>query len=184
MNRLASRGQLRASILRWALLLVPTVLLLGFVSYLVSGPIEGNAWYWSLILPELTPPPQVFQIVWPVLYALMGLSAALVLAAWGARGRRAALWVFLVQLLVNLAWSPVFFGAHQITAAMVLILILDALVLVTVGLFWRVRWVAGALLLPYLGWILFATVLNWQFVELNPDADGRTVSGAVERISL
>ena len=75
----------------------------------------------------------------------------------------------MLQLLVNLSWSPVFFGLHQIQAALIVIAVLDVLVIATVVLFWRVRWVAGALLLPYLAWILFATVLNWQFLQLNPD---------------
>ena len=184
MNLLASRSQLRASILRWALLLVPGVMLLGSLAGLLSGSGLENAWYASLRKPAISPSSDVFSVVWPALYALMGLAAALICAAWGARGRNAALAAFAAQLALNLAWSPVFFGAHQITGALIVILLLDAAVLVTIGLFWRIRWLAGALLLPYLAWILFATVLTWQYLELNPDADGREVNGAVERIAL
>lgn len=184
MNLLASRSQLRASILRWTLLLVPGILLLGSLSGVVSGSGPDNSWYASLRKPAISPPSFLFPIVWSTLYAAMGFAAALVCAAWGARGRAIAILAFVAQLALNLAWSPVFFGAHQITAALVIILLLDAMVLVTIGLFWRIRWLAGALLLPYLAWILFATVLNWQYLELNPNADGGASPGAVERIAL
>jgi len=92
--------------------------------------------------------------------------------------------VFLVQLALNLAWSPVFFGAHQITAALYLLVAIDIAVLVTLVLFWRIRWHAGAMLVPYLAWVLFATLLTWQLFQLNPHADGGTTSGAVQRIAL
>jgi tryptophan-rich sensory protein len=184
MNRLASPAQLRASFLRWALFLVPAVLLLGFVSGEVSGSGADNPWFAALDKPAAYPPPIAFPIVWTVLYALMGVAAALICSAWGARGRAVAVVAFLLQLILNLAWSPVFFGAHRISAALVVIALLDLAVLATVLLFWQVRKTAGALLLPYLAWALFATYLNWQILALNPYADGADVSGAVQRIEL
>ena len=184
MNLLASRGQLRASLLRWVLLLVPAILLLGSLSGLLSGSGPDNAWFASLAKPAIYPPPALFGLAWTVLYILMGVALALICSAWGAYGRGAAILAFALQLALNLAWSPLFFSAHQITAALVLIVLLDAAVLVTIILFWRIRWLSGALLLPYLAWILFATLLTWQFLELNPEADGREVSGAVQRIEL
>jgi len=184
MNQIASTGQLRASFLRWALVLVPAVILLGFVSGQAGGSGPDNPWFAGLAKPGIYPPPAAFGIVWSVLYLLMGLAAALVGAARGARGRGLALAVFALQLLVNLAWSPVFFGMHLITAALWVILAMDVLVALTVVLFWRVRPLAGGLLLPYLAWILFATVLNWQFLQLNPDADGMPTANAVTRVQL
>lgn len=184
MNRLASPAQLRASFLRWALLLVPAVLLLGFVSGEVAGSGADNPWFAALDKPALYPPPLTFPIAWTLLYVLMGLAAAMVCSAWGARARVAALVVFALQLALNLAWSPVFFGAHEISAALVVIAVLDLAVLATVMLFWQVRRTAGLLLLPYLAWVLFATYLNWQVLVLNPYADGAEVSGAVQRIEL
>jgi len=184
MNQIASTGQLRASFLRWALVLVPAVILLGFVSGQAGGSGPDNPWFAGLAKPGIYPPPAAFGIVWSVLYLLMGLAAALVGAARGARGRGLALAIFALQLLVNLAWSPVFFGMHLITAALWVILALDVLVALTVVLFWRVRPLAGGLLLPYLAWILFATVLNWQFLQLNPDADGMPTANAVTRVQL
>lgn len=183
MNRLASPAQLRASFIRWALFAVPAVLLLGFVSGQI-GDSAGDPWFRALEKPAIFPPPAAFGIVWPILYVLMGLALALVGTAWGARYRPAAIAAFVVQLAVNLAWSPVFFGAHQIGAGLYIILALDVLVLVTVWLFWKVRPLAALLLLPYLGWIIFATALNWQFLQLNPELDGAEVSSAVQRIEL
>jgi len=184
MNRLASPAQLRASLVRWALFLVPAVLLLGFFSGQYAGSGPDNPWFAMLHKPAIYPPPVTFAIVWTVLYVLLGLALALVCAAWGARYRAPAVLAFVIQLALNLAWSPVFFGEHQITLALIILGVLDLAVLLTLVLFWKVRRTAGLLLLPYLAWILFATVLNWQFLELNPDADGVEVSNAVQRIEL
>lgn len=184
MTELASPGQLRAAFLRWALVTVPGIVLLGFLSGMVAGSGPDNAWFASLVKPSLYPPPQAFGIVWSVLYVLIGIAFAMVLSARGAWWRGRAAIAFLVQLALNLAWSPVFFAMHQITAALVLIVVLDVAVAVTIWLFLRVRPVAAWLMLPYMAWILFATVLNWQFLEANPGADGRQVSGATQRIEF
>ena len=183
MNRLASPAQLRASFVRWALFLVPAVLLLGFVSGRLGGD-ASDPWFIALEKPAIFPPPAAFGIVWPILYTLMGLAAAMVCAAWGSRYRLPAILAFALQLVVNLAWSPVFFGEHEITLGLYIILVLDVAVLVTIVLFWKVRRAAALLLVPYLGWILFATVLNYEFLRLNPDADGAEGSYAVQRIEL
>ena len=183
MNRLASPSQLRASFVRWALFVVPAVLLLGFISGRVGGD-ASDPWFVALDKPAIFPPPGVFGVVWPILYTVMGLAAAMVCAAWGSRYRLPAILAFALQLLVNLTWSPVFFGEHEITLSLYIILVLDGAVLVTVVLFWKVRRTAALLLLPYLGWILFATVLNYEFLRLNPDADGAEGSYAVQRIEL
>lgn len=184
MNRLASPAQLRASFIRWALFLVPLVVLLGLASGWVSGSTAESPWFAALEKPAIFPPPATFGIVWTALYVLMGLAFALVCAAWGARWRTAAIVAFVVQLAVNLAWSPVFFGAHEMAVALYVIVAMIVLVLVTGWLFWKVRRLAAVLLLPYLAWIVFASVLNWQFLELNRDLDGVDVPGAVQRIEL
>lgn len=184
MNRLASPAQLRASFVRWALFLVPTVLLLGFVSGRMGGEAASDPWFVALDKPDIFPPPMAFGIVWPILYVLMGFAAAMVCAAWGSRYRLPAILAFVLQLLVNLAWSPVFFGQHEITLGLYIILLLDVAVLVTMVLFWQVRRAAALLLIPYLAWILFATVLNYEFLRLNPEADGAEGSYAVQRIEL
>lgn len=170
MTELASPGQLRAALLRWTLFLSPLLLMLGFFSGAVAGSGEGNVWFYGLEKPALYPPPQVFGIVWSVLYLVMGFALAMVITARGASGRGLAIGLFVVQFVLNLAWSPVFFGMNRIAAGLYLLLVIDVAVLLTVWAFYRVRPLAGLILLPYLGWVLFATVLNWQFLQANPGA--------------
>jgi translocator protein len=184
MNFLASHGQLRAGVIRWALVCVPVVLLLGILSGTLSGSGPDDPWFAALRKPAAYPPPATFGLVWSVLYIMMGFALALVVAASGARGRRTAMIVFLVQFVINLAWSPLFFGMHQITWALVDILILDVAAILTIVLFARIRPAAAWLLAPYLAWILFATYLNWAFLQENRDLDGVDVSAAVQRIEF
>lgn len=168
MTELASSGQLRVSFLRWSLFVVPLVLFLGFFSGQLANSGPGNPWFSDLVKPSLYPPPAAFGIVWSILYVVIGFALVLVITARGAPGRSAAIAAFVVQLALNLAWSPLFFGAHQMQAALILLGALDVAIVVTIVLFRRVRPLAAALLLPYLAWCLFASVLNWQFLEANP----------------
>jgi tryptophan-rich sensory protein len=183
MNRLASPAQLRASFVRWALFLVPAVLLLGFVSRQLAGSIE-DPWFLALDKPAIFLPPAVFEVVWLVLDTLTGFAAAMVCAAWGSRYRLPAILAFVLQLLVKLAWPPVFFGEHEMSFAVYLIVVLDLAIVVTVALFWQVRRAAAWLLLPYLAWAVYASILNYEFLRLNPEADGIEGSYPVQRIEL
>lgn len=184
MRYLASSAQLRAHLLRWCLVTIPAILVLGFVSARVSGSGPGNVWFDALNKPPLYPPPETFAIVWPVLYLMMGLALAMVLSARGASGRGLAVGAFLIQFALNLAWSPLFFRAHEVVAAFWVIVALLVLVTITIGLFLRVRVGAGLLLVPYLIWLMFAALLNWQFDALNPDAVTIRGTGAEVHIRL
>ncbi len=184
MRQIASTGQLRGALLRWALWLVPLTLLLGFLAGQAAGSGPSNAWFDALAKPAIYPPRIAFPIVWSALYVLMGLAAAMVGAARGARGRSAALIAFAVQLALNLAWTPVFFAAHEMRIALGVIAALDVAVVLTIWLFRRVRPLAALLLVPYLAWILFATALNWQFIAANPDGGTNAENGAVSRVAI
>jgi tryptophan-rich sensory protein len=184
MNFLASTWQVRAGVIRRALFCVPVVLLLGILSGVLSNSGADNAWFAALRKPAAFPPPATFGLVWSVLYIMMGVALAIVISAAGARGRRAAVIAFVVQLVINLLWSPLFFGMHQMTWALVDIVILDVAVIITIVLFARIRPAAAWLLAPYLAWILFATYLNFAFLQENRDLDGTDVSGAVQRIEF
>lgn len=184
MNFLASTGQLRAGVIRWMLVCVPVVLLLGILSGKLSNSGAEQAWFDALVKPAGFPPTVLFGVVWTILYVLMGISLAMILAATGARGRGLAVLVFAVQLVMNLAWSPLFFGAHQMTWALVDILLMDVAVVGTIVLFARIRPRAAWLLAPYLAWILFATYLNFAFLRDNRALDGVQMSDAVERIEF
>ncbi|TRD12293.1 tryptophan-rich sensory protein [Erythrobacter insulae] len=182
MNILASKAQLRASFLRWALFLVPLIVLLGFVAGQAGGP--DTAWFQSLNKPAIFPPPATFGIVWSIIYVLIGFSLALVVSAWGAYGRRFAIIVFALHFIGNLAWTPVFFGMQNMTAALYVMGYLVVTLLGVMVLFWRVRKLAAVLLVPYLAWGIFAAVLNYQFIAENPDGGDPTETGVVERVTL
>ena len=77
-----------------------------------------------------------------------------------------------------------FFAAHQLTGGLIVIVLMAIAIIVTIVLFARVRKSAAWLLAPYLAWVVFAGFLNWQFLQLNPDADGKQVSGATVRIAI
>ncbi len=113
MNVLASPSQLRASFLRWALFMVPLVLLIGNGAGAL-GPAD-SAWFAGLVKPAIFPPPILFGIVWNALFVLIGLALALVASAWGAAGRGLALVVFAVHFLVTQSWSAVFFGMQEMS---------------------------------------------------------------------
>jgi translocator protein len=171
MTELATPDQLRMSFLRWALVTVPATVLLGSLSGLLSNSGFGNRWFDALRIPDIMPPGWLFGTIWPILYAMLGLALAMILHARGARGRGAALALFALGFALNLCWSPLFFAAHQITAAFYLILAMLAVTIATAFAFGRIRRAAAWLLVPYMMWISFAAILNYQFDRLNPDAE-------------
>ena len=170
MSGIASRSQLRMSFLRYALVTVPLVLLLGTLSGTVAGSGYGNPWFDALAKPAAMPPGWVFGAAWTLLYILIGLALALILHARGARGRGLAIGLFLAQLALNYAWSPIFFAAHETGLAFIVIVLMIILAALTALLFARIRRAAGLLMLPYLAWLFFAGFLTWQIGALNPDA--------------
>ncbi len=136
----------------------------GAIASLFTEPsIPG--WYAALIHPAITPPDWVFAPVWTTLYVLMAVAAWRV---WQKTGLKdPALYAFAGQLFLNLCWSAVFFGLHQIGFALAVLLVLDLALLATLILFWRRDPVAGMILVPYLGWASFAGLLNYEFWLLN-----------------
>ncbi len=178
MSQLASKSQLRMSLLRWALFVIPAVMFLGFLSGAVSGSGEENRWFAELVKPEAQPPGWLFGVAWTILYFMQGLAFAMVLHARGARSRGLAIALFLAQFVANLAWSPLFFGRHQVTSALYLIVIIFLLAFATTMVFGRIRKAAAWLMVPYLAWLSFATILNYQIDHLNPEAESLYVPAA------
>ena len=183
MNQIASTRQLHMSLFRWALFVIPVIMFLGFLSGTISGSTAENGWYQTLIKPDIQPPGWVFGIVWPTLYFLMGLAFAMILHARGARYRALAIGLFVGQFLINLTWSPIFFGQHMVTAAFFIILAMLAVAIATTFAFGRVRKAAAYLMVPYLVWISFAAILNFQIDNLNPDAESLYVPAVTSQIS-
>ena len=126
-------------------------------------------WYASLNKPPFNPPNWVFFPVWTLLYTLMGIAAFLV---WrkglDQRRVRVALGLFGIQLILNLAWTIIFFGLHSLFGAVIAILFLWIFILVNIVTFWRISKPAGALLIPYILWVSFAGLLNVSVWMLNP----------------
>ena len=184
MTAIASKSQLRMSFLRYALFTVPLVLLLGTVSGKIAGSGYGNAWFDALRKPAIMPPGWVFGAAWTLLYILLGFAVALVLHAKGARGRGLALALFVLQLLLNYAWSPIFFAYHEVAMAFWTIVAMVLISAVTAALFWRIRRSAGLLMLPYIAWLCFAGLLTSQISALNPGASELAPGGSTTDIAL
>jgi tryptophan-rich sensory protein len=113
---------------------------------------------------------------------MMGLAFAMVLHARGARVRTVAIGLFLLQFVINLSWSPIFFGQHEVTAAFFIILVMLGVAIATTFAFARVRKAAAWLMVPYLVWISFASILNFQIDQLNPDAESLYVAATSSQI--
>jgi tryptophan-rich sensory protein len=170
------------SLLRWALFVMPTILFLGFLSGAVSGSGEENRWFAELVKPAMQPPGWLFGVAWTFLYLCIGLAFAMILHARGARSRGLAIGLFLLQLVLNLAWSPIFFGQHKVTTALFLIVFILVVAIATTMVFGRIRKAAAWLMVPYLAWLSFASILNFQIDQLNPDAEGLYVPAASTQI--
>ena len=153
-----------------AIITAPAIVLLGSASGWLSGSGYGNPWFDALQKPFFMPPGWAFGLVWPILYVLMGVALAMVLAEPPSPRRRKALILFFAQLALNFAWSPIFFAAHDITLAKYVIFVMAVIAAAAAGQFMRLRKVAGLLLVPYLAWLIFAATLNSAIEDLNPAA--------------
>ena len=158
---------------RWwktALIAVIAIELLGGLSGWLSNSGYGNGWFDALEKPPFMPPGWAFGVVWPILYALLGVALAMILAEPDSDRRRLGLSLFGVQLAMNFAWSPLFFAAHDVTLAKYVIFIMAILAAAAAGQFYRLRKAAGLLMIPYLAWLVFAATLNSAIDSLNPGA--------------
>lgn len=145
-------------------------LLISFAAGAVGAIASSNArtFYQELSRPGWAPPAQLFGPVWSALYLLIGIAVWLVWRERGFTGARTALGLFIVQLMANALWTWLFFAWRQGPLAFGEILILFLLIVATLSAFWRVRPLAGALLLPYLLWVGYATALTYAVWQLNP----------------
>jgi translocator protein len=141
-----------------------------FAAAALGGFASANAgdFYQELTRPGWAPPAWLFAPAWTLLYFLMGIAAWLVWREHGFRKARIALSLFLIQLAVNALWSWLFFVWKLGALAFAEVLILWVLILCTVVTFWRVRPLAGGLLLPYLAWVTFASALTYAVWQRNP----------------
>jgi len=170
-----TRGGPADSRLRSGLVLVAFLAISFAVAALGTIATAGNVdgWYADAEKAPWNPPSWIFGPAWTLLYTLMSVAAWLV---WRRRREfpvRRALTLYVVQLVLNSIWTPVFFGlyptagAPALWIALVIILLLDVVVLLTMLAFWPVNRAAAWLLVPYWAWLLFATTLNWALAALN-----------------
>lgn len=161
--------QTHTSVFRLLPLLISVAITLsiaGIASYFTISQIQG--WYVYLQKPVFNPPNWLFGPVWTILYIMIGISAYLV---WQQRSKSInyinAEYAYFLQLLFNLSWSIVFFGLHQILAALIVIIALWLSIVANIFFFSKVNRVAAWLLVPYLLWVTFASILNLYIYRLN-----------------
>ena len=149
-------------------------LFLSLLIPLAIGAIAGFAtaynidtWYTTLSKPYFNPPNWIFAPVWTFLYILMGIALFLIWKKPDSKHRRSAMLLFFVQLLLNFAWSFIFFYFHAIAAALFDISILWLALFLTIILFSRLNKPAAWLLVPYISWVSFATILNVYIFNMN-----------------
>lgn len=154
---------------------VALCLIAGWLGTIATTP-NIPTWYAALKKPSFNPPNGVFPVVWTILYLLMAFAAWIVWrerhegtlpAEAAARQSNSALLPFFVQLVLNVAWSFSFFGAHSPLLGLIVITLLAGTIVWTMAAFWYVAANAALLLIPYLAWVVFATALNAAILVLN-----------------
>lgn len=140
-------------------------IVLAFSASFSGAFFSPGEWYAGLNKPSFNPPGWVFGPVWTVLYAMMGVSAWLIWRHQGLRGTALKFW--LLQLVLNATWTPVFFVAHEMGWALGIIMAMWLAILVTIVVAWSPSRAAALLLVPYLCWVSFATLLNATLWKLN-----------------
>lgn len=153
---------------QWFALVVFIALCLGAggLGAIATTP-EIDGWYKTIVKPSWNPPGYVFGPVWTTLYVMMGVAAWLVWKPAGFKGAMLPLILFGVQLVLNVGWSWVFFHFHQPGWAFAEILVLWLAIAATTLVFFKNSKIAGWLMIPYLAWVSFASVLNFAIWQLN-----------------
>lgn len=136
----------------------------GIGSYFTLPEIKG--WYTQIEKPTWNPPNYLFGPVWTTLFTMMGFALALVWSK-SAKAIKRPIMIFFVQLILNVLWSIIFFGFHNISLALVDIMLLLIAILLTIITFWPISKTASILLIPYLLWVSFASCLNYTIFRLN-----------------
>jgi len=152
--------------MKTVILCAGAILLLGMASGWLSGSGNANPWFAGIAKPSFMPPGWVFPIAWTTLYILMGIAFAQLLGS-SSPLRTIAITLFVAQLALNLAWSPVFFALHETRLALAILVVLDLVVIATIAVFAQVGLWPALLLIPYLVWLGLATALNAAIVRLN-----------------
>jgi benzodiazapine receptor len=142
-------------------------IVLTFAAAALGARFLPDEWYRQLNKPTWNPPNSIFAPIWTILYLLMATAAWLVWRRYGIEGALIPLILFVAQLLLNAAWTWLFFGLHRTLGALIDIMVLWMTILATLICFWQLEPLAGILLLPYLVWVSFAALLNGTIWRMN-----------------
>lgn len=150
----------------WSVIPLVTVLVAGLGSYFSTN---GMDWYDAVVVkPELTPPSWLFPVAWNFIFITATYAA---LRVWNHTARNThfqiLMGLFLANAFLNVFWSALFFGLHQIEWALIEMILLEITTLALIALTWKKSKLTAALLLPYAVWVAFATVLTYQILQLN-----------------
>ena len=133
----------------------------------ILGAIIGNPSTFNEILkPSFTPPSQIFSIVWPILYTLMGISSYLIFKS-NDKYKNKALSIYIIQLVLNFLWNFIFFNQQNYLLAFSWIIILIVVVIYMIYEFFKINKTAAYLQIPYLLWLIFASILSYNIYLLN-----------------
>ena len=124
-------------------------------------------WYATLNRPSFSPPNWLFGPVWTVLYILLGFSFFLIWKQTVSKERNIAIFVFIIQLVLNFAWSFIFFYFNLIGFALIEIILLWISIIIMIVVFYKIKPIAGYINIPYFLWVTFATILNASYYFLN-----------------
>jgi translocator protein len=140
----------------------------------IGAPVvtKAKTWYKKIDLPPWTPPDFLFGPVWTMLYSAMGVAAARVYQRTQSLSSAPMVLWMIHYFLLNLPWAPVFFGMKRLRLGMILNVLMMVSLIVTIPLFYQNNPISGLLLLPYLVWLTFATVLNNAICRRNPTKNG------------
>lgn len=142
-------------------LLIP--LLAGFIGNLLGNSNQG---FDQITKPSFTPPGIIFPIVWTILYILMGISSYIIFKE-NKKETKSSLLIYIIQLLFNMLWTYFFFNKGWYLFSFIWILIMIVLVVIMIYKFYKINKVAGLLQIPYLIWLIFASILNFNIFLLN-----------------
>lgn len=141
-----------------------------FAAAMTGAAFRPGEWYEALDKPSWRPPNWVFPVVWTVLYGMIAVSGWLVWTTAEGSDATIPMIAWVVQIVFNALWSPVFFGLRRPDLGMIVLVALWISVAVTIVVFWPISSLAAGLLLPYIVWVSIAGALNWSVMKRNPRA--------------
>ena len=156
----------RVSTINALLIATLPVVVVAIIGGMVTAP-NIPVWHASLVKPSFNPPNAVFGPVWTLLYGMMAYAFFRLLTGHPRPLIGSAVTAYGIQLALNCAWSFAFFGAHNPGLGLIVVIAMWISILATMVLFWRLDRIAGALFVPYLAWVSFATLLNAAIWRLN-----------------